>query len=147
MPFSDDPRKMIAYETRGTFRSFENALITVLAGIDVPVAYFHILRLPISDDGEIQKTISEMAFLTPSVTSQLIQKMVSDGLLERLADPNDGRIKKVFLTSKGKELKKIIMSKALEIPLRACEGIAEQDVVTAISVMQHMRKNLEQSDD
>ncbi len=144
MPFSDDPRKMIAYETRGTFRSFENALITVLADIDVPVAYFHILRLPISDDGEIQKTISEMAFLTPSVTSQLLQKMVADGLLERLADPNDGRIKKVFLTRKGKELKSRIMTKALEIPTEACENISEEDVVTAISVMRRMRQNLEQ---
>ncbi len=145
MPFSTDPRKMIAYEARGTFRFFENELISCLSDIDLPVAYFHILRLPWVKEGTSQKDISNMAFITPSVTSQLIKKMEADGLLRRGSDPNDGRIKKVFLTKKGKSLKNKVLDVVLNIPIRATEGISDQDVTTAIRVMRAMRENMAQS--
>lgn len=142
MPFSSDPRKMIAYEARGTFRFFENELISCLNDINLPVAYFHILRLPWSNEGTSQKDISEMAFITPSVTSQLVKKMENDGLLRRGSDPSDGRIKKVFLTKKGEKLKQSILSKVLDIPVRATKNITDEDLETAIRVMQTMRQNL-----
>lgn len=143
MPFSKNPRENIAYEIRGTFRAFENALINYLGTSKVPVAHFHILRLPWTSDGIAQTEISKLAFMTPSVASQLIQKMTREGLLVRDVSPNDTRKKQVFLTKNGWQLREDIIEGALKIPLLAAQSINNDEISTMLSVLNKMRKNLE----
>ena len=46
--------------------------------------------------------LSEHLEITNAATSQLVDKLVQAGLLERAEDPNDRRAKQVSLTSQGK---------------------------------------------
>ena len=48
--------------------------------------------------------LSERMDTTTAAASQLVDKLVQAGLLERAEDPHDRRAKKVALTPKGKEL-------------------------------------------
>lgn len=143
MPSSAPPRENFAYEVRGTFRALENALITYLGEKKVPVAHFHVLRLPWSEDGMPQKHIANLSFMTPSAASQLIQKMSQQGLLERGDDAKDARKIQVFLTKKGWELRDTILEGALDIPQKACEDIPDEDIHTAIRVLTSARRQLE----
>ncbi len=143
MSASQDQRKNIAYEIRGTFRALENALINYLGDKNVSVACFHVLRLPWTEEGMPQKSISNLAFMTPSVTSQLIQKMCNDGLLNRGHQDKDARKIQVFLTEEGWELRKTILDGALNIPLSACENISDEDINTVVKALTKIRKELE----
>lgn len=143
MPLSENPRENIAYQVRGTFRALENALITYLANTNVSVAYFHILRLSWSKNGIPQKEISNLAFMTPSVTSQLIQKMCKEELLIRGSEDKDSRKKQVFLTEKGWQLRTTILDGALQIPLTATKNTSDEDIETAIKVLNSIRDTLE----
>jgi DNA-binding MarR family transcriptional regulator len=48
--------------------------------------------------------ISEGYDITPAATSQLVDKLVQSGLLQRVEDPSDRRAKLLSLTDKGREL-------------------------------------------
>ena len=145
MPSTKKLRENIAYEVRGTFRAFENALITYLAESKVPVAYFHILRLPWTADGIAQTAISTLAFMTPSVTSQLIQKMGKEVLLIRESSSEDSRKKQVFLTKTGWKLREKILKGALDIPIVAAESLTDKEIEIMLKALNTMRETLENS--
>ena len=48
--------------------------------------------------------ISEGYDITPAAASQLVDKLVQSGFIQRVEDPNDRRAKLLNLTDKGKEL-------------------------------------------
>ncbi|MFT3890230.1 MAG: MarR family transcriptional regulator [Anaerolineales bacterium] len=48
--------------------------------------------------------ISEGYDITPAATSQLVDKLVQGGLIQRVEDPNDRRAKLLSLTDKGREV-------------------------------------------
>lgn len=48
--------------------------------------------------------ISEGYDITPAATSQLVDKLVQSGLIQRVEDQNDRRAKLLSLTDKGREL-------------------------------------------
>ena len=52
-------------------------------------------------DGIRQKAIAERVGINPSSASELIDKLESDGYIERKVDPNDKRATLLFLTEKG----------------------------------------------
>ena len=47
--------------------------------------------------------ISEGYDITPAATSQLVDKLVQSGLVQRVEDPNDRRAKLLSLTEKGRD--------------------------------------------
>jgi len=48
--------------------------------------------------------VSERFEITPAAASQLVDKLVQSGLIQRVEDPHDRRAKCLNLTEKGKEL-------------------------------------------
>ena len=48
--------------------------------------------------------VSERFDITPAAASQLVDKLVQGGLVQRVEDPNDRRAKLLNLTDKGREL-------------------------------------------
>ncbi|WP_026942789.1 MarR family winged helix-turn-helix transcriptional regulator [Hellea balneolensis] len=142
MSFSENPRENIAYEVRGTFRAFENALITALAKADISVGFFHILRLSWPEEGRKQKEVADLAFMTPSVASQQIKKMCKAGLLSRESAPDDDRKKIVKLTKEGLDKKNKLVSPIILIPVIASEGISDADMETATRVLHKLRLGL-----
>ena len=90
-----------------------------------------------------QKTISNLSFMTPSVTSQLIQKLCNDGLVTRGHQDKDSRKIQVFLTIEGWELRTKILGGALDIPVEACKDISDQDIATLSQALAKIREALE----
>jgi DNA-binding MarR family transcriptional regulator len=48
--------------------------------------------------------VSERFDITPAAASQLVDKLVQNGFIQRVEDPNDRRAKLLSLTDKGREL-------------------------------------------
>jgi len=48
--------------------------------------------------------VSERFDITPAAASQLVDKLVQNGFVQRVEDPNDRRAKLLSLTDKGREL-------------------------------------------
>lgn len=94
--------------------------------------------------------ISERFEVTPAAASQLVDKLVQGGLVQREEDPNDRRAKLLNLTDKGRELirqghevryrwvdelgkkltaeERVRVSEALDLMTRAAQEIEEEAV-------------------
>ncbi len=56
-----------------------------------------------SEDGMTQGNLAELLDIRPSSLAELLKKLEKAGAVERIEDENDKRIKRVFLTEKGRE--------------------------------------------
>lgn len=139
---SEDPRENIAYQIRGTFRAFENALIATLLEKDLTVGFFHILRIDWPEEGRPQKEVAALAFMTPSVASQQIKKMCNAGYLSREQDKDDVRKKIVKLTEEGLAERNHLLRPILNIPKKATGSISDEDIKTTLRVLKDLRDNL-----
>ncbi len=70
----------------------------------MPHSYYHILKV-IKKCGELPMSeIGRMVYISKSNMTSLIDKLVENGLAERLPDKNDRRVINIALTEKGNEL-------------------------------------------
>ena len=72
----------------------------------IPHSYYHILKV-LNKRGELPMSeIGRLVYISKSNMTSLIDKLVEDGLAERLPDENDRRVINIALTDKGKDLLK-----------------------------------------
>ena len=71
---------------------------------NLPHSYYHILKV-LKKHGELPMSeIGRMVYISKSNMTSLIDKLVENGLAERLPDKNDRRVINIALTVKGNEL-------------------------------------------
>jgi DNA-binding MarR family transcriptional regulator len=86
-----------------THRSFrEHGRFVKAAGLSIP-QFGILVRLHYQHKCGISDIGSHMA-ITNAAASQLVEKLVQSGLVERAEDPNDRRAKELKLAEKGREL-------------------------------------------
>ena len=61
-------------------------------------------------EGAKQKEIADEIRVSPSTLSEMINRLVEDGYVERRAGEGDRRVKTLFLTDKGKERAEYLLS-------------------------------------
>ena len=72
----------------------------------IPHSFYHILKV-LKKRGELPMSeIGRLVYISKSNMTSLIDKLVEDGLAERLPDENDRRVINIALTDKGKDLLK-----------------------------------------
>lgn len=90
--------------------------------------------------------ISEGYDITPAAASQLVDKLVHNGFIQRVEDPNDRRAKLLSLTDKGSEL----IQQGIEERYRWVNELADKltaeeraQVSEALDIMTHAAQKLE----
>ena len=90
--------------------------------------------------------ISEGYYITPAATSQLVDKLVQSGLIQRVEDPHDRRAKLLSLTDKGREL----IQQGIEERYRWVDELGERltpekrvKITEALNIMTETAKELE----
>ena len=91
--------------------------------------------------------ISERFDITAAAASQLTEKLVQGGYIERTEDPNDRRAKSIELTPKGKELVEAGMTERYRWMDELVSKLSAEDkpkVVEALKVLTEAAKQLEE---
>jgi DNA-binding MarR family transcriptional regulator len=90
--------------------------------------------------------VSERFEITPAAASQLVDKLVHNGFIQREEDPNDRRAKLLNLTDKGQEL----IQRGMQERYRWVEELAERlspeeriQVSEALNIMTEAARDLE----
>lgn len=92
--------------------------------------------------------ISERFDITAAAASQLTEKLVQGGYIERAEDPNDRRAKSIQLTPKGKELVDAGMTERYRWMDELVSKLSAEDkpkVVEALKVLTEAAKQLEEN--
>ncbi len=68
------------------------------------MAQFGVLHMVYRNNGQAISSLGEDLGVTSAAASQMIERLVQQGLLERCEDPRDRRVRQVALTARGREL-------------------------------------------
>lgn len=92
--------------------------------------------------------ISERFDITAAAASQLTEKLVQGGYIERAEDPNDRRAKSIQLTPKGRELVEAGMTERYRWMDELVSKLSAEDkpkVIEALIVLTEAAKQLEET--
>ena len=93
--------------------------------------------------------VAELLEVTNAAASQMIDRLVLKGYIERSEDPVDRRAKQLRLTAKGHSL----VSESIEIRRRWMEKLTDaltideqKSIINALTILTHTARDLEQGD-
>ena len=93
------------------------------------------------------KDIEQELNITKSVASNLVKRMVQNGLVELEASPSDKRAKFVHLTEKSRSQMKQVKSFFDRIDRSLLDGISEENLLIFEEVMGQLQANVEKIGD
>jgi DNA-binding MarR family transcriptional regulator len=89
-----------------------------------------------------QVELSELLEVQPITLARLIDQLQQSGLVERRADPKDGRAYRIFLTPASGPHLVTIERVAAVIRKQSLQGIGQAEAALVTSALHRMRKNL-----
>lgn len=93
-------------------------------------------------EGLKQSELAEALDLQPITLTRLVDRLCANGLIERRADPNDRRAKKLYLTPAARPLIDRIADRVEELSETVLEGIAPAEIELMLSKFGLARENL-----
>lgn len=93
-------------------------------------------------DGVAQSELSDATFRDAPTMSRIVDSMERQGLIERRQHPDDGRVRVIHLTRRGKGLEKKLVPLVEAIVAGMADGIDERALVTTRTTLKKMFANL-----
>lgn len=112
-------------------------------GEDVTPEQWAVLIRLWEEDGRTQSALSDATFRDRPTMSRIVDGMETRGLVERRSDEGDARVRRIFLTRRGTQLRKKLVPAVERIVLHAVRGIDEEALVTTRATLRRMFENLE----
>ena len=94
------------------------------------------------NEGIRQVTLAELLDIQPITLARLIDQLVTEGLVERRADPKDRRANTLFLTEQATPWLIAIDKEIQRVRSKALQGLSETQIQAAMEVMSKMHENL-----
>jgi MarR family transcriptional regulator for hemolysin len=96
-------------------------------------------------EGLKQAELAEMLDLQPISLTRLLDRLCDSGLIERRADPNDRRAKRLFLTPAARPLLEQLTSLGEEMMTTALAGVDRDSVEKMVGQLATVKENLRQA--
>ena len=96
-------------------------------------------------EGLKQSELAEMLDLQPITLTRLLDRLCENGLIERRADPNDRRAKRLFLTPAARPMLEQLGVLAEETLGTALAGVSRESVEQMVAQLAIVKENLRQA--
>jgi MarR family transcriptional regulator for hemolysin len=96
-------------------------------------------------EGLKQSELAEMLDLQPISLTRLLDRLCESGLIERRADPNDRRAKRLFLMPAARPLLEQLTSLGEEMMTTALAGVDRDSVEKMVGQLATVKENLRQA--
>jgi DNA-binding MarR family transcriptional regulator len=114
-------------------------------GVEITPEQWMVLVRLWQAEGVTQTDLAARTFRDLPTMSRIIGTMERTGLVTRKADPEDGRARLVYLTARGRSLRKALVGEARAMVGSMLQGIPEADVAKTRKTLQRILENLEQA--
>lgn len=111
-------------------------------GYTITYEQWQILSRLYDQDGLTQNELAVKNERDQASISRLIDNMVKRGLVERIANYEDRRIKHIYLTEESKQIQDELKRLALATISQATKNMSEEEVDICLSGLDTIRKNL-----
>ena len=105
----------LGYLLNRTARLMANELAERLRPAGVAIGQWAVLLFLWARDGLSQAELSRLVAIEPPTMVRTIDRMVRDGLVTRMPDPDDGRLSRIHLTERGWSLRDELVPLAMAV--------------------------------
>jgi len=100
---------------------------------------FLLMRFVDASDGQSQHALAERLGIPPSRMVALVDGLEEMGLVERRADPEDRRVRGLFLTRRGRTVLEKAGKIAIDYETQLCAGINREEREQLIDLLQRLQ--------
>ncbi|HVG76108.1 MAG TPA: MarR family transcriptional regulator [Thermoleophilaceae bacterium] len=100
---------------------------------------FSLMRFVDASDGQSQHALAERLGIPPSRMVALVDGLEEMGLLERRPDPDDRRVRGLFLTRKGRTVLEKAGKIAIDYETQLCAGINREERDQLIDLLRRLQ--------
>jgi DNA-binding MarR family transcriptional regulator len=100
---------------------------------------FLLMRFVDASDGQSQHALAERLAIPPSRMVALVDHLEEHGLLERRPDPEDRRVRRLFLTRAGRSVLEKAGKIAIDYETQLCAGINREEREQLIELLQRLQ--------
>jgi DNA-binding MarR family transcriptional regulator len=136
------PNDRLAHLVKDATRALVRALQMRLAGHGVSFGHWTFLRILWESDGLTQRELSEQAGVMEPTTLSAVRAMERLGYVVRRRRPGDRKKIYVFLTPKGRRLRKRLVPLAEEVNQIAVRSIRSADIARTRKLLLSIIENL-----
>ncbi len=140
------PDDRLAHLVRDAGRAFNKRLQVRLQKNNVSFGHWTFLRILWTSDGLTQKELSDLAGVMEPTTFSAIQAMEALGYVVRKQKPDNRKNMYVYLTTKGRTLKKTLVPLAVDVNQVAVHGVSQAELLTTRKVLLKVIENLAQEE-
>lgn len=140
------PNDRLAHLIKDATRALLRALQRRLTQHAVSLGQWTFLRVLWETDGITQRELSELAGVMEPTTFTAVAAMAKLGYVTRRKMHNNKKMVYIFLTSKGRMLKRKLVPLAEEVNKIAVEGVDPTDIAMMRSILLTMIENLSQDE-
>lgn len=103
--------------------------------------YLYLVRI-CENPGIIQEKLAEMIKVDRTTTARAIKKLESNGMIERLEDKENKKIKKLYPTKKGAEIYPFIIRENNYSNAVALNGLSDEEAKQLVYLLKKVCKNV-----
>jgi DNA-binding MarR family transcriptional regulator len=100
---------------------------------------FLLMRFVEASDGQSQQALADQLGIPPSRMVALVDHMEEMGLMERRPDPEDRRVRRLFLTRAGRSVLEKAGKIAIDYETQLCAGINRKEREQLIDLLQRLQ--------
>ena len=104
--------------------------------------YLYLVRI-CENPGIIQEKLAEMIKVDRTTAARAIKKLEENGFVQKTADANNKKIKKLLPTEKGESIYPMIKKENDYSNQAALKGLTEQEAEKLVYLLEKVRKNIE----
>lgn len=133
----------LGYVVRLAHKALSRRLAAELARHGIQFKHYYYLRALLETDGLSQMELSESVGVDPTTVVTVVDTLARLDIVERRGDPDDRRKSLIYLTARGKALRRP-MRKAIEaVHVAAEDGISARDLETFRRIAARITENLD----
>jgi DNA-binding MarR family transcriptional regulator len=133
----------LGYQVNHLARLLAQALRRRIEELGVVPGQFAQLLALYEQDGLTQGELCRRVRIEQPTMAVTLKRMERDGLIERVADPSDGRRALVMLTQRSRDLEPELVAAARDVNAMATAGLAAEDVAALMRTIARLIGNLE----
>jgi DNA-binding MarR family transcriptional regulator len=133
----------VGFIVRELWRSFARSLQPRIAREGVSIGMWFVLRMLWDEDGMTQRELGERVGINGPTMVAALNSMERAGLVKRVQNQDDRRKINVFLTGRGRRMKRKLWPMAAEVLELAFSGLTRKQIKTLTKMLIHISLNLE----
>jgi DNA-binding MarR family transcriptional regulator len=138
-PVADAPPRSVGFLLSQLGFLTSKGFMEALEPLGIGPREFLLMRFVAASDGQSQQALAERLAVPPSRMVALVDHLEDAGLVERRPDPEDRRVRGLYLTRKGRGVLKRASEVAIEHETRLCAGINRDEREQLIDLLQKLQ--------